>query len=64
VKYKNRVDSKYAVLAQAVADLRENDLVRFAIQEWALPGDDPEQFIKVDSLSDPMRVTVCWFKDE
>lgn len=63
-KFRNRVDSMYAVLAQVIADIRENELVVFAIDAWPLPGDDPEEFLKVDSLSDPKRVAVCWFADD
>lgn len=63
-KYKRRFDGMYAVLAAAIADMRENKLIRFALEQWALPGDDPSQFVKVDSLSDPSRKAVCWFRDD
>lgn len=48
--WSRRTGRYYLEQAMALCDLRENELIRFALRRWTLPGEDTGCFICIDSF--------------
>lgn len=60
---KKRTKNYYRELARKIADLRETELIRFALQEWRIDPDAKEpEFDKVDSFEKPERNEIYYFR--
>jgi hypothetical protein len=47
--WKRKTHNYYQDLSKTMNDLRENNLIKFALKAWKIKGDDLSQFIEVDS---------------
>ncbi len=56
-KYERQSKNYYKDLSAHLNDLRETELVKFALEQWKLPGEDPEFFKEVNSFSEAAENT-------
>ncbi|MCB0790003.1 MAG: hypothetical protein KDB75_11895, partial [Flavobacteriales bacterium] len=61
---KHRTSHYYLDLATRINDLRETEMIRFALQRWKLEGEQLDRFVEVDSKAQEKENQVFIMKPE
>jgi hypothetical protein len=59
-QYQRKSKNRFRDLATVICDLRESELIRFAVRAWAVPGESPNTFECIDSFRDIYRDQPYW----